>query len=520
MGMRQRGTARRIVLGLELASVLIAGALTLPSPAAALPGFPPTASIVASPNPTLRNQTVTFDGTGSTRDIGGAAITKYEWDLDGTGGFEVNTGASPTASRSYSSLGPVTVRLRVTDADNDVSSPDSDTLQVVNADPTAGFIFEPSTPATNEQITFSSTSSDPDGTIPSANHHWDFDEDGQFDDATGETVTTSFATADTYTVGLQITDSDGASDTATRDVLVQANPPNATFTFSPPTPSSGDTISLDASGSTAPSGETITAINWDLDNDTEFDDASGPTTTTSYPTPGNRTIGVRVDSSGGGFDIVTHVVPIANRGPSASFVFVPQSPRTDDVVQFTSTATDPDDPIVEWSWDLDGDSEFDDASGVTAQRAFATVGTHTVGLRVRDASGATNATTVSVAVVEKPLQLMSPFPVVRLSGELKPNGNTEVNRLSVRAESGTDVIVTCRHKDCPFDEKVRAVKVVRVGFPAIEESLKPGVVIEVFVTDPTVIGKYTRFKIRKDRAPRRRDKCLEGESREPTKCPS
>ena len=39
----------------------------------------------------------------------------YEWDLDGDGGFEAGSGETATASRSFTSHGPATVRVRVND---------------------------------------------------------------------------------------------------------------------------------------------------------------------------------------------------------------------------------------------------------------------------------------------------------------------------------------------------------------------------------------------------------------------
>ena len=40
---------------------------------------------------------------------------KYEWDLDGDGTFELNTGTTPTATKTYAAPGTVNIRLRVTD---------------------------------------------------------------------------------------------------------------------------------------------------------------------------------------------------------------------------------------------------------------------------------------------------------------------------------------------------------------------------------------------------------------------
>ncbi len=75
--------------------------------------IPPVARLTASPNPSQTGQTVTFGGSTST-DVNGT-IAKYEWDLDGDGSFETDTLATATASRSYTSPGTFSVKLRVTD---------------------------------------------------------------------------------------------------------------------------------------------------------------------------------------------------------------------------------------------------------------------------------------------------------------------------------------------------------------------------------------------------------------------
>ena len=76
---------------------------------------PPDAELAVDPNPVVLGDPVGFDASASS-DPDGGSIERYEWDLDGAGGFERDTGADPTTSRSYSSLGTVHVRVRVTDA--------------------------------------------------------------------------------------------------------------------------------------------------------------------------------------------------------------------------------------------------------------------------------------------------------------------------------------------------------------------------------------------------------------------
>ena len=476
-------TARRrrgILSGLALAGAGIVAALG-PVSAPAFPGVPPTASITASPNPALVDENVNFDGSGSTGDGLGGSITTYEWDLDGDNTFETSTGTNPTVSRPYSTPATITVSLRVTEDDGDTDE-DSVSL-VVNSPPTAAFIYEPSTPAVNEQITFSSTATDAEGPIPNSSQRWDFDNDGQFDEATGQTVTRAYSNPGTKPVGLRVTDSDGASATVVRNVVVQSNPPSAAFSFAPQSPLSGETVLFDGSGSIAPAGQTITAMTWDLDDDGAFDDRSWPHAQASYSTPGPHTVRLRVDASGGGFDIARQVVPVGNRPPTASFEFSPRPARAGEKLGLASTSSDPDSPIVDTAWDLDGDGEFDDASGPTAQLRAPKHGTLTVGLKVVDSGGVSDQVTDSVPLRGRPRKLLAPFPVVRLAGELKQNGNTEIDRLSVRAPKGSDVTVGCHGRSCPFRSRTRAVKKHRVGFPGLERVLRPGVVIRVYVTD-------------------------------------
>jgi hypothetical protein len=74
----------------------------------------PLARLTISPSPAGVGQSVRFDGSASSDAV--SHIVRWEWDLDGNGSFETDTGATPTVSRSYETAGTRTVRLRVTDA--------------------------------------------------------------------------------------------------------------------------------------------------------------------------------------------------------------------------------------------------------------------------------------------------------------------------------------------------------------------------------------------------------------------
>ena len=73
----------------------------------------PVARFTAAPNPVLTGRSVTFDASGSSD--AGSGIVRYEWDLDGDGTFEQDTGPTSSTTRAYAEPGTYGVLLRVTD---------------------------------------------------------------------------------------------------------------------------------------------------------------------------------------------------------------------------------------------------------------------------------------------------------------------------------------------------------------------------------------------------------------------
>ena len=377
-----------------LAAVLACALVLAPAASADLLDLlPPSASISASPNPAETGELVTFDGSGST-DIDGS-ITKYEWDLDGNGTFETDTGTQSFASAQYFTPGPHTVRLKVSDTGEPTPHTDQDQVTVtVQGPPDASFNISPGSPKTGDTITLTSTSSDSDGVI--AGQEWDLDNDGDFDDASGAATTTSFFAAGTYQIRLLVTDDDGNSSVATDSVTVSNRAPAASFNFSPANPESGENVSFTSTASD-PDGS-IDSQAWDLDNDGEFDDASGAGADWSFSSPGSKTVRLQVVDNNGTTAVATRSVPVTNRPPEVSFDVSPENPISGQSVVFTSTATDPEGQSLSYAWDLDNDGAFDDGTSSTASRSFPTPGPRTVRLRVTDSSGAAATATNSFDV--------------------------------------------------------------------------------------------------------------------------
>lgn len=293
-----------------------------------------------------------------------------------------------------------------------------------------------------------------------------------------------------------------------------ALPPNPSFTFSPSAPVTGQTITFDASSTTEPGGGTPVAYAWDFNNDGNFGDAAGIVVTHSFPAPGTYPVNLRVTGSDGVSNSVTtrNVAVALNRPPAAGFFASPTRPAVNEVVRFTSTSSDPDGRIMSHAWDLDADGRFDDAAGPAAFTAFTSPGTRLVSLRVVDDSGAATVSNVVLAVADPTVAqfpLMSPFPVVRLAGSLTRRG-ARIRILAVTAPAGSRVVVRCRSRRCPRRRVVTRTR--RTGRPvrirSFQRRLQAGVVLEVLVSRPGVIGKHTRFLIRRGRPPKRRDGCL------------
>ena len=139
-------------------------------------------------------------------------------------------------------------------------------------------------------------------------------------------------------------------------------------------------------------------------------------------------------------------------------------------------------------------------------------------------SGVAAAIQVAPAQLRGPF-LLAPFPVVRVAGVAFARG-MRLRLLSVQqAPPGALVRVRCRGRGCPRHAASRTTAAGSHGVPAIvfrsfERFLRPGAVIEVFVTKAGSLGKYTRIRVRRGKVPERVDLCLDAAGVKPIACPA
>jgi hypothetical protein len=309
----------------------------------------------------------------------------------------------------------------------------------------------------------------------------------------------------------------------------------SSFGFAPPVPLVGETVTFTAVG-LPETGAELLSYRWDLDGDGSFELNTGlvPTATATYTAEQTITVRVQMRDTWDNRITESRVLTVGGQPPEASFIFAPVAPVVNQPVLFISRSSDPDGTIVDQAWDLNGDGVFDNGGGPSAQRSFAAPGIYVIGLRVTDDETHASFSSQTVSVGAAPItpgrsgqaaglfpRLLSPFPVVRISGSLTRRG-ARLKVVAVDAPTGAIVRVRCKGRSCPYRTRTSVVSKrtggIRLG--RLERRLRAGVRVQIFVTSPNTIGKYTAFTIRHGKSPHRRDSCVLHGSSQPIACPN
>ena len=172
----------------------------------------PVAVATASPNPGAAGVPINFDGSGSFHTDPARSIVQYEWDWDNDGIFD-DTGVSASHAFACAVL-PCTypVTLKVTD-DGSPTLVDTVTIDVDITSPPHPPTADANGPywaCVDESITLDGSGSfDVNEPLGDSITAWDWELNPppfNYDDASGETVTTSYSSEGLFDVGLQVTD--------------------------------------------------------------------------------------------------------------------------------------------------------------------------------------------------------------------------------------------------------------------------------------------------------------------------
>ncbi|MFB6211626.1 MAG: PKD domain-containing protein, partial [Halobacteriales archaeon] len=402
---------------IELTVTDNAGATTTVSKKIKLIANRPPSADAGGPYRTGSEESIPLDGASIVDPDG--EIETYNWTII-SGGGSLNDADTQTPEFTAPTVTDgnrtVEVRLTVTD-DSGATATTTTTITVTpNAPPRAEF-GGPYTVAPNESIEIGDTDfDDADGEI--TDRAWEIvDGPGSLSDTDSDTPTYT-APADitentTVTIGVTLTDDNGATITKTTNItIVPLQPPTADAGGPYSVPSDGELI-LDSGNFTDPNGE-IEEYDWRIvptDDGTtlgELDDTDSPTPTYQAPTvTENTTVTVKVtvtDDEGATTTAETTITVTPTNQPPIVNPGGPYTVQTGNQLAIDEiNATDPDGNITDYSWEIvSGDGSLDNTDSATptytAPDSLTSNATVLVNVTVTDDDGGTTTRTIEIGV--------------------------------------------------------------------------------------------------------------------------
>lgn len=163
----------------------------------------------------------------------------------------------------------------------------------------------------------------------------------------------------------------------------------------PYTVDEGSSVTVDASGSSDPDGDTLT-YTWDLNNDGTYETQSEIAIFSPQDGPATLTVGLQVSDGKGISDADTVTIKVNNVAPTVD-AGSDQTINEGNTASFSGSFTDPgtlDTHTIEWDF---GDGSTSSGS-LTASHVFADNGVYTVKLKVTDKDGAIGEDILQVTI--------------------------------------------------------------------------------------------------------------------------
>ncbi len=339
--------------------------------------------------------TIKFDASNVPVDSKKYQIISYVWDF-GDG----QTGTGQVVSHQYAEKGKTgryDVILTVTKKDKntgeEIEAMHTEVIIIGNQALTATFKADPMTGEVPLEVSFDASGSfDPDGNIDA--FEWDFDEDGEFDDAIGVNADYKFEKIGEYTVALKVTTKAGEYQVAEGVInVVESQIPEPVITSS--NTESRYTVDrqyiFKSDESISPNGK-IEEFEWDFGDGSPLQKTK--TASYSFDKEGTYEITLTIIDEKGKEGTLTQTITVgAVQGkPNAVITTTPvladKSTILKGVVPFkvefsAASSTDSDNNIVEYEWDFDDDGIVD-GFGERTTHTFDKVGMYTVNLTITD----------------------------------------------------------------------------------------------------------------------------------------
>ncbi|PNX50657.1 MAG: hypothetical protein BV456_06005, partial [Thermoplasmata archaeon M8B2D] len=343
---------------------------------------------------------ISFSGGAS----GGCTPYTFSWTF-GDGG--TSTLQNPT--HQYTSDGTFTATFTVTD---NKGAYDSDTASVtVSTSAVVATASGPSNGCTGDPVIFSGSAS---GGCSPYSYSWSFGDGGS---STQQNPSHTFNSPGTYTVTLTVTDDADQTDSDTISIVIE----DCLLDVDAHGPYYGEVgVDIQFTGSVS-GGTPPYYYQWSF-GDGSFSEEQNPLYAYSSPSPsGGYPVVLYVSDSTGtnGQDQTRAYIdpgdtPVANAGG-------PYSGLVNETVHFSGSASGGASPYT-FSWDLDDDGVFDDATGSNADWSWPAAGSYTISLKVVDDVGQEDTDSATVTITE-PGTNNPPTKPAKPSGEI--NGKTD-----------------------------------------------------------------------------------------------
>lgn len=306
----------------------------------------PVASFTYSPSTLYNDTTATF--TNSSWDSDGDSLT-YQWYYQAPGTTtwtSFSTAKNPT--KILNDKKTWGIKLVVTDS----AGATDDAIQypyVSNRNPVANFTYSPTTIYNDTTVTFTNSSSDPDG--DPLTYQWAYQTPGSstwVDFSTAKNPTKVLNIKGTWDIRLTVKDDDGATHSVTKYPVVVNRAPIADFTWNPTTIYNDTTVTF-TNRSTDPDGDTMT-YQWAYQTPgsttwVNFSTAKDPTKILNLK--GTWKIRLTTTDVDGASHSVTKSPVVINRPPTIIVTYTPTDPYEGDTMNVCVKPTDADkDPLT------------------------------------------------------------------------------------------------------------------------------------------------------------------------------
>jgi len=339
-----------------------------------------------------------------------STIIGYVWDFG-----DKTTGTGEITSHVYEDKGNnnglYKVTLKVVRKDNKTGedSEDEYTKDISIAKEAMAAIIK-ATPEEGESpltVSFDASSSkNPNGTI--SDYDWDFNEDEEYTEASGEKAEFTFKKIGTYRVGLRITSSIGDYAVSTKEIKVtETVRPSGTITVvdAPKEYTINVPYVFKTDDASSPFGN-ITKYEWDFGDGTKTE--TNKTVTHTFGKTGNFVVNLKLIDGTNKEGTISLPVKVVGPKTAPKIVITTDPVKGKDdtmlagkvpfVVVFDASKTvDEDNNIVDYQWDFNGDGTAE-SFGAKVTHTFENEGTYNVALSVTDADNNVVKDSVSVQV--------------------------------------------------------------------------------------------------------------------------